>query len=52
VRISLAQPVLKKDLYTCEGEISDDAKDEILVVLGKKFGLLPDEVEEYEEDSE
>lgn len=49
VRISLSQPVLKKDLHTCEGEISNDAKTEIIAVLMQKFGLISEEADELED---
>jgi len=51
-RLSLSQPVLKKDLFTCEGEISPNAKTEILAVLMQKFGLIADEVDELEAEEE
>ncbi|MDK2793344.1 MAG: mRNA interferase MazF [Deferribacteres bacterium] len=42
LRMSLAQPVLKKDLYERIGEIHDDSKDEIIDVLLQKIGINPE----------
>jgi hypothetical protein len=39
VRLSLSQPVLKKDLFVCEGLISEDARDSILEAILSKFGF-------------
>ena len=40
LRLSLMQPVLKRDLYLCVGEISNDSKNDILAILLDKFNLL------------
>jgi len=44
VRLSLSQPVLKKDLFTCEGVVSEDARNSILEAILSKFGFNVDDI--------
>ncbi|MBA4541990.1 type II toxin-antitoxin system PemK/MazF family toxin [Thermoactinomyces daqus] len=46
VRLTQMQPVLKQKLQICKGELSDDAKDELLAVLADYFGYIGDIDEE------
>lgn len=44
LRLSLVQPVLKRDLHKCVGEISKEAKDEIIEVMLQKIGVTLEEL--------
>lgn len=44
LRMSLAQPVLKKDLHKLVGEIHDDSKDEIIDIQLQKIGITPEDL--------
>lgn len=44
LRMSLAQPVLKKDLYKCVGMISMDSRDEIIDIQLQKVGINLEEL--------
>lgn len=49
-RLTQIQPVLKMDLKKCKGELSEDAKYEIMAMLADYFGYMTDE--NGEEDGE
>lgn len=44
LRMSLIQPVLKKDLHKLVGEIHEDSKDEIIDVQLQKMGINPEDL--------
>lgn len=39
LQLQLSQPILKVDLFDLQGEISQDAKDELLFLIEDYFGL-------------
>lgn len=43
LQLKLTQPILKKELYDLKGEISDDKKVELQVLLESFFGLFDEE---------
>ena len=43
LQLKLSQPILKADLYEYQGEISNDAKEELMVLLEDFYGLTYDE---------
>lgn len=46
LQLKLAQPILKKELYDIKGEISEDKKVELQVLLETFFGLVDEEESE------
>ncbi|WP_186668778.1 type II toxin-antitoxin system PemK/MazF family toxin [Sporosarcina sp. BP05] len=43
LQLQLSQPILKKELYELQGDISDDKKVELQVLLESFFGLFDEE---------
>lgn len=49
-RLTQMQPVLKIDLKKCKGELSEDAKYEIMAMLADYFGMTDEDWDEDEDD--
>ena len=45
LQLKLAQPILKKELYDLQGEISQEKKIELQVLLETYYGLVDEEEE-------
>ena len=52
IQMSLSQPVVKRDLFKKVGEISEDKKDEIILIHLLKVGIDPEDLEEPKESEE
>lgn len=46
LQLKLSQPILKVDLFDSQGEISDESKEELFVLLEDYYGLTYDDYEE------